>query len=68
MYVMADMVVMMVEPIFKLSQETENKNHNQYRKRESKSKNKNINQNGNSDCELELENMYCNYNSKGGLI
>lgn len=59
---------MRVEPIFKLSQETENKNHNQYRKRESKSKNKNMKQNENSDFESKLENVYCNYNSKGGLI
>lgn len=59
---------MRVEPIFKLSQETENKNHNQYRKRESKSKNKNMKQNENSDFESKLENVYCNYNRKGELI
>ena len=57
-----------IEPIFKIQNGIENNNPNKNGKRESKSKNKNTKQNGNSDCELKLENVYCNYNSKGGLI
>ena len=59
---------MRVEPISKISPNIKNKNPNQNGKRKSKSKNKNMNQNGNSDCGMKLENVYCNYNSKGGLI
>lgn len=61
----------MYMPIKSISKPTNNmkkENHNQNGKRKSKSKNKNTKQNENSDCELKLENMYCNYNSKGGLI
>jgi hypothetical protein len=59
-----NMLIKRIEPIYNMKKE----NHNQNRKRKSKMKNKNINQNENSDYELKLENVYCNYNSKGGLI
>lgn len=61
-----NMLIKRIEPISKIQNKMENKNPNQNDKR--KSKNKNTKQNGNSDCELKLENVYCNYNSKGGLI
>ena len=62
------MLIKPIEPIYNIQNGIENNNPNQNRKRKSKIKNKNMNQNGNSDCGMKLENVYCNYNSKGGLI
>ena len=68
MGVTMDMIIKPIEPISKIQNNMKNHNPNQNGKRKSKSKNKNTKQNENSDCEPKLENVYCNYNSKGGLI